>query len=226
MERLEMHRIRLTEPIRLAGGPDPQRLRRRSGRSAAAAASGRTAGCGRSSDAMELHRIDVHRVVGDRLPRLGEIDDLGQRLLDELGIDAARSRSSILPTGFSGRSVSRGRASSSTTLAGRSVRISSGRIPRCSATSISLRSLSRMRCSRLRIAPSSTPALRRESRRAPASVIPPVAQLPFFGRQRQQRARQPHAAAPRTIASPLRPGPARPGRRPAAAACVAARAAC
>ena len=36
-----------------------------------------------------------------------------------------RSRSSILPTGFSGRSVSRGRASSSTIFAGRSARISS-----------------------------------------------------------------------------------------------------
>ena len=38
---------------------------------------------------MELDRIDVHRVVGDRLSRLREIDDFGQLLLDELRIRGA-----------------------------------------------------------------------------------------------------------------------------------------
>ena len=42
--------------------------------------------------------------------------------------------------------------------------------------------------------------VRRESRGAPAAVVPPIAELPFFRRQRKQRVRQPN---------PLRLGPPR-----------------
>ena len=113
-----------------------------------------------------------------------------------------RSRSRTSPTGCSGRSVSRGRASRSTTVAGRSGRIASGCMPRCSDISISLRSLSRTRCSRFRITVSCDATFGGEARCAPAAVVAAVAPEPLVRAQRQQRGGQP---------APLRLGPARLG---------------
>ena len=69
--------------------------------------------------------------------------------------------------------------------------MSSGRMPRCSATSISFRSLSRMRCSRLRIAALVDPGVCRQPARSPLTVIPAIAELALLCRERQQRRREP-----------------------------------
>ena len=129
-----------------------------------------------------------------------KIDDLGQLCSTNSGY-AERSRSSILPTGFSGRSVSWGRASSSTTLAGKIGPDVVG--PDCALFS-HFHLLAQLVANALQpFAHRSVvhAGVRRESRRAPAAVIPPIAEPPFFRRQRR--------AARCASRMPLRLGPAR-----------------
>ena len=84
VERLEVRRVDLTNAVRFARRPDPQRLslvphvhqqRQREVVAQDAAI----------VDAVELDRIDVHRVARDGRRRRGKVHDFGERTIFKVG---------------------------------------------------------------------------------------------------------------------------------------------
>ena len=148
---------------------------------------------------MELHRIDVHRLVGDRLPRLGEVDQLGDALLHELGIGRAQKVEHPADR-ILGQVGELGPGQQFDHLGGQIGPDLVG--PDCALFS-HFHLLTQLVANALQAFAHRSvihSGVRRESRRAPAAVVSPIAELPFFRRQREQRVRQPN---------PLRLGPPR-----------------
>ena len=224
MERLEVHGVHLAQSIRLARSPDSQRLplvaHRQQQRQREVVAQDACV-----VHAMELDRIDVHRVVGDRLPRLREIDDFGQRLLDELGIRGAKEIEH--PADRILRQVGEPRTRQQLDDLGGQVRADVVRSDSSLFSHFHL--LAQLVANALQALPHHCvvdAGVRGETRRAPAAVIPAVAELPFFGSQRQQRARQPLPLRLRPPASRPRPAPVHPACRRGTATSAGVPAAC
>ncbi len=148
---------------------------------------------------MELHGIDVHRHAGDRFLRFGQVHQLGNALLGELGIGRAQ-KVEHLADGILGQVGEPGPGQQFNDLGGQIALDLVG--PDCALFS-HFHLLTQLVANTLQAFAHRSvihSGVRRESRRAPATVVPPIAELPFFRRQREQRVRQPDA---------LRLGPAR-----------------